>query len=210
VSWLDLQRALSCSAAHSWTHDLVIEQKVSAMQLSREQRISMERYVTDPTKGRPGFVAPRAAQAALAALVDPAAIKASHVTSTAAEATTRWCIWAVTSARLAKVDISYSELNYDLAEENGRRDPTSTGKPVEPSSVEAWVRPLGNIVSFEFAGVQFDQFLNEKFRIYDLELVFSDGFGFRISGVSTSDNETARSRWEEFVNAIREGLPFWP
>src|SRR5271156_702119 len=179
------------------------------MQLSKEQRIAMERYVTDPTRGRPGFVAPRAAQAALTALVDPAQIKASHVSATTAEATTRWCIWAVTSARLAKVDISYTELNYDLAEENGRRDPNSIGKPVEPSSVEAWVRPLAKLVSFEFAGVQFD-LSHEKFRIYALELVFSDGFGFRIDGVSTSDNETVRSRWEEFVNAIREGLPFWP
>lgn len=173
----------------------------------------MNRHLTDPTQIN--CTAPRAAQAALRTLLDPADIRGSHVRCTMGEPTpTRWRIWAVTQGRLASVTIAYGELNYCLEEENERLKPGGIQKPIEISSVEAWVKPLWRVVSFGFTGLwsRLDGFTLSgagDFGVHGLDLAFADGPTIHIDGIVGGD-EPVHERWKEFVNAIREGLPFSP
>ena len=114
---------------------------------------------------------------------------------------TIWRVWAVTADTLANVSAMYDRSGYQLSEEDliDKLD----DRP-QPSPINAWIRPLKSVLSFNFSDLSYDHTF-EKFHIGHIGLTFTDGFSCDIDGHSGQ-------RWDNFVDVIRQQIltKVWP
>jgi hypothetical protein len=155
-------------------------------------------------------LAPRAVAMALAALIEPGGIVASHTTCDITKPT-RWTIWAVTDTRLAHVEFTFDAESYDWREDSGRERPGSIDKPVEGKLVEVSARPLSAVVELTFSLCEYSRgvygFGGQDFRYRDIGLKFAAGSPVHIE-VPGFNNDGERDRWDGLVKAIRDGMHF--
>ena len=120
---------------------------LDAHPLTDESLDELDKYLVDPRSGPTSPRAPRFVHAAVASLVEPAAVKAAVTTYEAGSTQpTVWRVHAVTDRSLAFTEVQFDDEFYTAEEENNR------GRyKIPPAKVvlrEAWVRPLDAIVEY--------------------------------------------------------------
>jgi len=161
-----------------------------------------------PSQG--GRNAPDVVMLTLAALVgDVDRIGASHAEYKWGGPTV-WSTWAITPSGLARVEATFEPEDYDALEDRQRRRPGSFDKPVEPTALTAWMRPLTTATSFAVTRVYHKSWMDQvgahtHFMPLEIELAF--GASTERIGIDTwFDDQTKRDRWEEFVAAARAAV----
>jgi hypothetical protein len=143
----------------------------------------------------------------LAALIDDVEqIVASH-TEYEWAGPSIWRVWAFTASGLAHVSAEFAPDSYDAVEDRQRRRPGSMDKPVDPTSLVAWVRPFGTATSFGVTRVHhhtWSDHVQSHEEFIPLEIAI--GFGNvleRIGIRARFDDQSKRDRWAAFVDAAR-------
>jgi hypothetical protein len=178
------------------------------MELTEAQWQTVIRHTNAANYPGPGDrSAPNVVMLTLAALVgDVDQVVAAH-TEYKWDAPTTWATWAFTTSGFAHVEATFEPDSYDALEDRERRRPGSFSKPVEPTALTAWMRPLHTATSFALTRIYHHSWTNqigsyEHFTPLEIEISF--GATTERIGIKTwFDDQTKRERWEEFVAAAR-------
>jgi hypothetical protein len=187
------------------------------MELTEAQWQTVIRHTTAVEHPYPGARnAPDVVMLTLAAIIgDVGLISASH-TEYKWDAPTAWRTWAFTPSGLAHVEAEFEPESYDAMEDRQRRQPGSIDRPVEPTAVTAWIRPLHTATSFAVTRVyhrSWADHIGSHMHFIPLEIELAFGTTAERIGIKTwFDDQTKRERWEEFVAAagaaaFAEGTP---
>ncbi|OBI65131.1 hypothetical protein A5667_27475 [Mycolicibacterium fortuitum] len=137
-------------------------------------------------------------------------IVASHAL-VSLEPETVWKIWAFTARSIALVEARYQTDDYDLGEDEQRRQSNAFGSPAEPVSMIAWARPLSTVIAFEVAEVRYISRsrgfgrTTPDFYPTAIKIAFANGASTVVHVERSLDDESKRERWETFVAAARQG-----
>jgi hypothetical protein len=178
------------------------------MELTDAQWQAVVRHTTAVNNPHPGARnAPDVVMLTLAAIVgDVGLITFSH-TEYKWETPTIWRTWAFTPSGLAHVEAEFEPESYDALEDRQRRQPGGFDRPVEPTAITAWIRPLHTATAFAVTRVYHHSWVDQigsHMHFIPLEIELAFGTTAERIGIKTRfDDQAKRERWEDFVAAAR-------